>query len=91
MSVTEEKCESVSPLATLLLYITLTDSFKPFSVAGFQRWLAHHEERSDSASCWPLAERLITSGYNSPETQELEKKRRLKGKTEWLPFMLSLE
>lgn len=23
--------------------------------------------------------------------QELEKKRRLKGKTEWLPFMLSLE
>lgn len=72
MSVTEEKCESVSPLATLL-YITLTDSFKPLSVAGFQQWLAHHEERSDSASCWPLAERLITSGYNSPETQELEK------------------
>lgn len=73
MSVTEEKCESVSPLATLLLYITPTDSFKPLSVTGFQQWLAHHEERSDSASCWRLAERLITSGYNSPETQELEK------------------
>ena len=71
MSVTEEKCESVSPLATLLVYITL--SFKPLSVAGFQQWLAHHEDRGDSASCWPLAERLITSGYNSPETQELEK------------------
>lgn len=75
MSVTEEKCESVSPSATLLLYITLTGSFKPVSVAGFQRWLAHHEERSDSASCWPLAERQITSGYNS-ETQELEKTRK---------------
>lgn len=86
MSMTEEKCESVSPLATLLfVYYTLQVALNPFQWQDSNDGWAHHEERSDSVSCWPLAERQITSGYNS-ETQELEKKGRLKGKTEGFPL-----